>query len=292
MTRMIQSLEQILDLFDVAVLDQWGVLHDGSVPYPRAIDAMKMLARNDKTILVVSNSGKRSSLNRDRIDQIGLPVDTIARVITSGETLWEDLNQRRLEISGRPIKTIYPICGSANDAQQWAANCSHFTLSNSFDRSVDIILLMGIADQTPIDAYDDVFRTALDFKTSLVCSNPDKKAPRDNGLVMSPGALADRFHQMGGEVLWYGKPHANIYRACQRIAPHISSERFLMVGDSIEHDISGAQAMGFASAFVRNGIHANDFENASDESQIGMICDRLAGHADIRPPDFSLQFLA
>ena len=50
--------------FDVAVLDQWGVLHDGTTPYPHAIGATKMLTDHGKQMTVVSNSGKRSAFNR------------------------------------------------------------------------------------------------------------------------------------------------------------------------------------------------------------------------------------
>ncbi len=240
MTRHIQTLQQAVDEFDVAVLDQWGVLHDGSTLYPHADSAMTMLASHGKIILVVSNSGKRAAPNLARIGKIGLPTDAISKVITSGEALWEDLTDRRLIICGRVPQRIYPICGEEHDAHQWAAGCHQIALTKNLDSSVDAIMLMGLADGTLPDAYDDVFRIAIGLNTPLICSNPDKTSPRASGLVMSPGALADRFHDMGGQVLWYGKPNANIFRAVQRSFPEVSCERFLMVGDSLEHDIAGA----------------------------------------------------
>lgn len=292
MTRHLQTLQQALDEFDVAVLDQWGVLHDGSTPYPHAASAMTMLARHGKKILVLSNSGKRAAPNLARIERIGLPTETISRVITSGEALWEDLSAQQLTIGGRVPKRIYPICGKENDARQWAAGRSQIELTDKLDSSVDAIMLMGLADGTLLDAYDDVFSIAIELKTPLVCSNPDKTSPRASGLVVSPGALADRFHQMGGEVVWYGKPNANIFRAVQRTFPELPANRFVMVGDSLEHDIAGAQAVGIASAFIRDGIHAHDFTNATSETLISEICDRLVAQAGIRPPDFSLKYLA
>ncbi len=292
MTRHIQTLRQALGEFDVAVLDQWGVLHDGSTPYPHAASAMTMLARHGKRILVVSNSGKRAALNLARIEGIGLPADTITKVITSGEALWEDLAECRLTIRGSVPRRVYPICDQEDDAHQWAVGCNEIVITATLDASVDAIMLMGLADGTPADAYDEVFRNALELRTPLICSNPDKTSPRASGLVISPGALADRFQQMGGDVVWYGKPHANIYRAAQRSFPELDCNRFLMVGDSLEHDIAGALEMGFASAFVRGGIHANDFTGASSETLITEICDRLVAQTGIRPPDFSLPYLA
>lgn len=292
MTRHLQTLQQALDEFDVAVLDQWGVLHDGSTPYPHAASAMTMLARNGKKIVVLSNSGKRAAPNLARIERIGLPTETISRVITSGEALWEDLAAQRLTIGGCKPQRIYPICGQKHDARQWAAGCNRIELTDTLDSSVDAIMLMGLADGTPPDAFDDVFGVALECKTPLICSNPDQTSPRASGLVVSPGALADRFHQLGGYVVWYGKPNANIFRAVQRTFPDVPVDRLVMVGDSLEHDIAGAQVVGIASAFVRDGIHAKDFAGATSETLINEICDRLVTQTGIRPPDFSLKYLA
>ena len=91
MTRFIQSTREILDTFDVAVLDQWGVLHNGSVPYPHAAEAIALLQERGKHIVILSNSGKRSAINLERIADMGLPTEHISDVVTSGEALRDDL---------------------------------------------------------------------------------------------------------------------------------------------------------------------------------------------------------
>lgn len=292
MTRLIKTLQQALDEFDVAVLDQWGVLHDGSQPYPQAASALKMLAANGKTILVVSNSGKRADLNLARISKLGLPTESISKVVTSGEALWEDLVERRLQIANRVPENFYPICGAPGDADAWAEGGRRIRLSDRLDQTVDAILLMGLADGTSPDAYDQLFHSAIKLGKPLVCSNPDKTSPRPGGLVISPGALADRFVAMGGHVVWYGKPNANVYRAVQRRCPDIPARRFLMIGDSVEHDIAGAQQVGFQSALIRGGIHAGDFADAIDDDEISRTCERLVAQCRIRLPDFSLSLFA
>lgn len=292
MTRYLRSLEQILDEFDVAVLDQWGVLHDGSTPYPHAVDALEMLARHEKKIVVLSNSGKRAAPNLARIKRIGLPAQAISHVVTSGEALWEDLIGRHLKIDARVPRRIYPIGGQQSDASEWADDSDEIELRDHLDHSVDAIMLMGLPDGTRPNAYDEVFQIAIELQIALICSNPDKKAPRAGGLVMSPGALADRFDELGGEVVWYGKPHGNVYRAVRRWFPDVSADRFLMVGDSIEHDVAGGQNAGFLSAFIRSGIHANDFADVDDEEDLSSVCRRLVEEAGTDLPDYSLQFLA
>ena len=92
MTRLITSIDQILPDFDVAVLDQYGVLHNGVTPYPQADAALKLLAKSGRPMVVVSNSGKRSDLNRRRISSRGLSADVVTSVIFSGEALWEEFD--------------------------------------------------------------------------------------------------------------------------------------------------------------------------------------------------------
>ncbi|QDV42970.1 Phosphoglycolate phosphatase [Stieleria neptunia] len=292
MTQFIDTLREVLAEFDVAVLDQWGVLHDGTTPYSHAIEAIGMLADHGKEMIVVSNSGKRSELNRARMQRIGLPMDRIGEVVTSGEALWDDIRNGRLTVHGTVPKTLFPICATFRDAIDWGAGCERIELRDTFDESVDAILLMGLSDEAREDDYDGVFDKALADGIPVICSNPDKSSPRAGGLVISPGHLADRFCTMGGEVLWYGKPHAAIYNAVQRAFPDVRPDRFLMVGDSLEHDIGGAQNIGFASALVRSGVHRNDFAKARGNRERRKVIDNLSARMGVIPPTFCLDCFA
>ena len=67
--RPIASLSEVASGYDAVILDQWGVLHDGSAPYPRAAAAMTALARVTR-IAVLSNSGKRSAVAARRYNRV------------------------------------------------------------------------------------------------------------------------------------------------------------------------------------------------------------------------------
>ena len=288
---LIDSLAEALDSFDVVALDQFGVLHNGSVCYAAAGEAMRMLRARGKEIVILSNSGKRADLNLKRIEKMGLPGETIAQVVTSGEALWQDINESRIRVAGRPPKRLYPICGHPDDPQIWASG-SAVEIADEINPSCDAVLLMGLPDDTGEMDYDTTLRRALEFELPLICSNPDKTSPRVGRFVMSPGALADRYAAMGGEVLWYGKPHAPVFQAVMRWRPELPPDRFLVVGDSLEHDIAGGQNVGFKTALVRGGIHANDFPDDGDADQIHATLRSLTAQRGIQPPDFSLRFLA
>lgn len=288
---LIDSLEEVLDSFDVVALDQWGVLHNGSICYPSAIQAMKMLCARGKQLIVLSNSGKRAELNWKRIRNMGLPVETVTQVITSGEVLWQDIKASRIQVNGQSPRRFYPICGHPEDPAIWAID-SGLEIADKVDRTIDAILLMGLVDGTERTEYDATFQQALELGIPMICTNPDRTSPRADRLVISPGALADRYKNMGGEVVWYGKPHAPVFQAVMRFRPEVAPDRFLMVGDSLEHDIAGAQSVGFKTALVRGGIHTGSFPSGTDNEQINATLRLLAEQHSIRPPDFSLNLFA
>ena len=288
---LIDSLVEVLDSFDVVVLDQFGVLHNGSICYASASEAMGMLHARGKDIIVLSNSGKRADLNLQRIEKMGLPGETISRVVTSGEALWQDVNESRIRVAGQSPKRFFPICSHPDDPTVWASG-SNVEIADEIDPACDAILLMGLPDNTGDKAYDATFQQALEFNLPLICSNPDKTSPRADRFVMSPGALADRYEEMGGKVIWYGKPHAPSFQSVMRYRPELAPSRFLVVGDSLEHDIAGGQNVGFKTTLVRGGIHTSDFENLAGNDQIKATLRSLAEQHRIPPPDFSLKILA
>ncbi len=280
MTQLVDSIGQIADQFDAIVLDQWGVLHDGSAPYPAALDALEALAACSVKLGVLSNSGKRAAPNADRIAAMGFDATVFDCVMTSGEALW-----RSFATGAETAKTLFAIEGKAGDAEHWAQGLP-VTMTND-PMKAEAILLMGLPDGTPPDAYDVLLQTALAGQLPLYCSNPDFSSPRGGGTyVMSPGALADRYAKMGGTVHLYGKPHLPIFASMQTVLG-CAAPRILMVGDSMHHDIAGAQTAGWASLLIRCGIHAPDI----DENSIAADVNALALANAMPAPDFSLSDL-
>ena len=102
--QLIGSITEIADRFEAIVLDQWGVLHDGTAPYPGAVDTLDHLSQRGCRLAVLSNSGKRADLNRARIAAMGFSASLFDCVMTSGEALWLDA------AAGRVAETrFFPI---------------------------------------------------------------------------------------------------------------------------------------------------------------------------------------
>lgn len=275
---MIASICEIADRFGAVVLDQWGVLHDGTLPYPGAVKALHDLRSHGCQLAVLSNSGKRAAVNAARISGMGFAAVPFDCVMTSGEALWLDVAAGRVE-----ERQFYPIVRAPGDAEAWAEGLS-VRLAEHVD-DAEAILLMGLADDAEIEDVQPILDAAHDRGLPLYCSNPDRGSPRKDGrIVTSPGAVAHHYADRGGRVLFYGKPCPPIFDAVQRQLD-LPPAALLMVGDSLEHDIAGARQAGWATLFIRGGLFSEAFETGDPAA----ILARLTKGGP--KPDYSLPSL-
>jgi HAD superfamily hydrolase (TIGR01459 family) len=255
MTKKINSISEIVHEYDAIVFDQWGVLHDGKVSFEGAIECLNGLKKSNVKLAILSNSGKRSLSNADRISMMGFQSTLFETIMTSGEALWTDISSNIIN-----EKKFFPIERDKGDAKLWAES-----LDVSFEdtvHSAQAILLMGLPDGDDLINWTDILEIALDLNLPLYCSNPDLLSPRPGGkLITAAGVLAHHYRECGGRVVFYGKPHEEIFKKLQNI---LNSKRILMVGDSLDHDILGGFRAGWDTLLVKCGIHAPEFVRNND----------------------------
>ena len=63
----VEDVEGLCGAYDTILLDQFGVVHDGKVPYDGAPELVRRLQRAGKRVVVLSNSSKR---RRDTIERL------------------------------------------------------------------------------------------------------------------------------------------------------------------------------------------------------------------------------
>ena len=124
-------------------------------------------------------------------------------------------------------------------------------------------------------------RQARDRKLTLVCANPDIVVERGDRLIYCAGAIAELYRELGGEVIFYGKPHRPIYERAMELAAKrhhhpISLDRVLAIGDSVRTDVAGAHGFGIDCLFVTRGIHAEEFEGIDQLDPVSVK--QLFGH--------------
>ena len=279
----LSGITPLIDHYQGFLLDQWGVLHDGKTLYAGVIAALEALKMLDKTVVILSNSGKRSHDNQQRMAKLGISPDLYDAVITSGETAWQGLKQ-------------------ANDPffTDLGQRCLFFSHGN--DRSaiehLPLILvdyaddadfvLMGGLDKDPaiIAQVEAKLEQARLRGLVLVCSNPDFSVVDGETLGRGPGALAQAYEQAGGEVRYIGKPWPAIYRAALN-ALNLPPEQIVAIGDSIHHDIKGAVDFGMDGALVTQGVHRDIFTNATTSDLLRQQLATLLS-ADIPVPQWLL----
>ena len=279
MTRILRKIEEALSGIEAVVCDQWGVLHNGSKPYPYVRNALGRVKSRGLKLAVLSNSGKRASPNSERLRRMGFEPGLFTCLITSGEVLWQELKD-----SNHKAMRLFPIQRSECDALEWARGLD--VGFSSIDRA-DAVLLMGLPDDACEDSFSEPMKTALRRNIPIFCSNPDRASPRDGGkVVRSPGTLAHDHQQAGGTVRFYGKPHLSVFRATER-ALGVDRNKILMVGDSLEHDIAGGYAAGWKTLLVQGGLHARNFQLGATTE----VLSALAKAEDAPLPDYSIDLL-
>lgn len=276
MIRKLTTLSECAPDFGAIVLDQWGVLHDGTRPYRQAVATVARLADAGVRLAVLSNSGKRAAPNLERIAQMGFDPAAFACLMTSGEALWRDIASGLVS-----TRRLCPIERAPGDAADWGAGLDIVLTGDA--ANADAILLMGLPDGAGPDAFAGILDIALARNLPVFCTNPDRASPRAGGVqVVSPGALAHAYAARGADVRFYGKPHRPVFRAVES-ALKLPSDCLLMVGDSLEHDISGAKAAGWQALLIEGGLHAAALRGAGPEALV-----RLAQCEAAPLPDFTL----
>src|SRR5690606_20549385 len=89
------GLYELMDSYDGFIMDQWGVLHNGVKPYEGVVDVLNHLRQHKKQVIILSNSGKRSKDNIERLRKLGLKSTLYKEVVTAGEVAWRGLNAQK-----------------------------------------------------------------------------------------------------------------------------------------------------------------------------------------------------
>lgn len=249
--RLLQSLAGLVDDFDVFFIDQFGILHDGAHPYPGAIEALECLKAANKRIVLISNSGKRAAVNIARLGKMGFDRRSYDHFLTSGEVAWQSLSTSMI---GQSIPNQPRCFFISRDDDTSAIDGLDIVLVDEPGQA-DVILLTGCRDDVlSIAEYESLLASAATRGVRCICTNPDKFMLIDDTLKFAPGAIAERYAELGGPVTFIGKPYAEIYTAALNATQNPDKTRVLCIGDSVEHDIAGGSRAGLKTALVRSGI--------------------------------------
>jgi len=266
--RLIDGMRDLAPDYDGFLLDLWGVVHDGTAPFPGVLDCMARLIEAKKRVVLLSNAPRRADDVVRRIATIGVPAGLYHGVMSSGEEAWQHLARRDDPFYAALGRRVLHI-GSERDLEIREGLGLDFVETPA---EADFILNTGPAGwEDTIADYAPVLRAARERDLPMVCANPDLVVIHNGRPALCAGALAEHYERKGGRVRWHGKPYPSVYDSCLALIGIAERRRILAIGDSLRTDIAGAAGAGIDALLIAGGVHAGEFA-----AEGGLDRDRIA----------------
>ncbi len=289
MTEIITAFSEISDRYDAAFVDLWGCMHNGLTAFPAAVAAMQGFRSRGGKVVLLTNAPRPRGPVAAQIARLGIPADAWDVIATSGDSA------RAAMYRGAVGEKVYFI-GEDHDQ-------AFFTPLRLIDNPVAVTQVrltdaQGIVCCGPTDPHADpsvhrsTFLYAIQKGLKLLCANPDIVVDRGESREWCAGALAALYTEMGGDSLYFGKPHPPIYdlarRRLARLEGATGDPRILCIGDGIRTDILGAMGEDYDSLFITGGLAA-----AETLTDIHPDPAALAAHSEREQlePTFAIGFL-
>jgi HAD superfamily hydrolase (TIGR01459 family) len=257
MTRIVDTLAEISAQYDALFVDLWGCVHDGVKALPDAVAALQTYRKAGGKVVLVTNSPRPRAGVEKQLVHFGVPDDAWDTIATSGDSarsaMFQGVVGQKVWFIGQPgeEKFFQPL---------------HLLDNPMTIEQVPLAEAEGIVCTGPEDpqAHPDVMRPqflmAKQMGLKLLCANPDIVVDRGHQREWCAGALAKLYAEMGGESLYFGKPHPPIYDLARRrlsaLGKVVSDDRILAIGDGILTDIRGAIGEDIDSLFITGGLAA------------------------------------
>ncbi|GLQ05634.1 TIGR01459 family HAD-type hydrolase [Sneathiella chinensis] len=257
------GLSSFADKYEAFILDLWGVVHDGTKPYPGALDCMAKLREGGRPLLLLSNAPRTNDFVSEFLVSIGVPEDSYDHLLTSGDMTHYILKDGTHEFLQGRGKNFYQI-GAEKDRGVDAG--LDYTRVYELDEA-DFIVCTGLVNddvETP-DEYRELLIRAAGLDLPMFCANPDLTVMKGDKILYCAGALAALFEELGGKVELFGKPYPWAYKLAMEQLGVTDPSKILAVGDSMRTDIKGATGMGMHNVLVSGGIHAEEWGLAPGE---------------------------
>ena len=255
MTRIVSSLAEISPDYDALFCDVWGCIHDGVAAFPEAMAALRAFRADGGVVVLLTNSPRPRAAVERQIARLGVTEDAWDAVATSGDSaraaMFGGLVGRRVHHIGPPQdEPFFEPMEVVEDVGVERV---------PLEEAEGLVVTGPLRDTDAPSDYRPVFLAAKQRGLKLLCANPDLVVDIGDRRVICAGAMAAEYASMGGEALYFGKPHPPIYDLARRRLMRVrdvEDDRILCVGDGIGTDIAGALQEGLDALLVTGGLPA------------------------------------
>lgn len=258
------GFSQIADRFDLCFCDVWGVVHNGVAAFPGAVEALVKMRERGTSVVLITNAPRPRDLIARQLDGFGVPRAAWDAIVTSGDVCRALIGAR----AGQPMFRLgpdrdLPLVAGLDAPETGPDEAAYVLCTGLFDDEAD----------TPA-TYADLLAGFARRGLTMICANPDLVVERGGQIVPCAGAVALAYEEIGGNVIYAGKPHRPIYEVALKLAEEksgtpVALDRICAIGDAIRTDIAGAAMFGAAGIMVLAGIHAQDLMQVSWEERHG-----------------------
>jgi len=253
--RFVERLRDLVDGVEVVLSDIWGVVHNGLESFPEACAALRSYRDQGGTVILITNAPRPAASVQRQLRKLGVADDTYDAIVSSGDLT-------RHYVADHPGRKVFWLGPERDNSIYRGLDPVLAPLEEA-----DYIVCTGLLDDETESAedYREMMLKARERKLTLICANPDIVVERGDRLIYCAGAIAELYRELGGEVIFYGKPHRPIYEramalALERRGHRVGLDRVLAIGDSVRTDLAGAHGFGIDCLFVTRGIHSEEFE--------------------------------
>jgi HAD superfamily hydrolase (TIGR01459 family) len=253
--RFVERLSDLVDGVEVILSDIWGVVHNGLESFPEACEALHTFRQRGGTVILITNAPRPADSVQRQLRKLGVADEIYDAIVSSGDLT-------RNFVADHPGKKIFWIGPERDSSIHRGLDAVMAPLEQA-----DYIICTGLFDDETESAedYRAMMLQAREHKLPLICANPDIVVERGDRLIYCAGAIAELYRELGGEAIFYGKPHRPIYEramalAAERRGQPTSLDRVLAIGDSVRTDLTGALGFGIDCLFLTRGIHSEEFE--------------------------------
>lgn len=284
--RAIDGLRDIASELSLVICDLWGVMHNGLQVNPAAIEAITKVREAGVASVFLSNAPRPRYHVREQLMRMGMPEALTDYIVTSGGLARDAVRDHYV---GAKLYHLGPE-GDRNTVEGLPVD------EVKHPDEADVILATDL-DFRDVKKHRSWLKNACEREVPLLCANPDRVVHVGEKLYTCAGAVADLYEAMGGPVEWFGKPTAESLHTCvgeRGLSSSIDSNRVIMIGDSLQTDITGARAAGYSSLFIAGGIHRAEWplvEKALHQGELSKSAfHEIFGPAKPRPT-YTMKFL-
>ena len=245
------GLKSIFSEYDLFFIDIWGVVHNGIKLHENAVKVLNELSNNEKKFILLTNAPRPNLTVINTLKKMGLNnfSDT---VFTSGEAskryLLENFNNKKFFHLGPPRD--FDLFKTFEDNKVFNIEDSDYLLCSGFFEE----------HEDDLGYYKNLLSKYITKK--MICTNPDLIVDRGDKREYCAGSIAKSFEEIGGEVIYFGKPYPPVYE----IAADVNNKKILCIGDNLNTDIKGANIQNFDSLLITGGIHRQEISKSSIEN--------------------------